>query len=95
MKTLKIRDYNGTWYDTGIKLTKKAWESIDRIILRIITGDDIVTIEYNDHSEEYDAADYSKNYRTSDYYDYYEVLYDRFKNVDIIEEYLNGEIPDN
>lgn len=91
MKTLKIRDYTGKRFDTGVDISDEGLKNIFRIDLKVITGDDVVTVEYEDHTEEYDASDYSEFKRRTDYYDGSDVLYDKYRSINDLDNYLSDE----
>lgn len=76
-------DYKNKKVKTNIDLDKL--DEIQRIEIRVITGDEICKIQYKDGKEEFFD---SSNSRLTDYYDYEYTLYDALTNKNLIEKFL-------
>lgn len=62
---LKIKNYQNVRFDTGIPM-----EQVESLFVRVITGDEIVTVHKTDGTEEeFDSACLADNPRITDYWD--------------------------
>lgn len=57
LTTLSLLAYNNARYDTGVDITKRGLERLKSIKIKVVSGDEIATVEYKDGcTETYDSS---------------------------------------
>lgn len=79
---LKIMDYTGRKVETGVDFDNL--KDVNRLLIRVVTGDEILTAVYRDGIKEYDSS----TLRAEDYFDGRYILYYPAKGINRIAQFM-------
>lgn len=86
MDLLKIMDYKGSLFDTGIDLDKI--DDITIISVETVSGDEIIRVNYKDKApERYDAGFMGDNFRYEHFHDGEYTLYSIYDGTNLIDKF--------